>query len=210
MRINTKTGILLLTLAIPVFIWLFLKLFGQNSFDLPVYYSEGVNTEACNATNQAHSVPNFILQTSDSGTVSSDFLSEQIVISHFLPNECSEDCVQVLENIANLQSVFSKEYALKILTIAPEHYSFEELARLSKRFNIDPELWVVAKAKQQKVNELQQCGFILSDYSQNTFVLTDPERQIRGYYNALDSDEVDRMKGEIKILEYLLENFRND
>ncbi len=39
-----KGVILVSILLIPIFIFLFLKFFGQNKFDIPVYYSEGVTS----------------------------------------------------------------------------------------------------------------------------------------------------------------------
>ena len=39
-----RAGILLITLAIPAFIIFFLHGFGENEFDVPVYYSDGIDT----------------------------------------------------------------------------------------------------------------------------------------------------------------------
>jgi len=40
---NKKITYLLLALALPGLVFIFLKLFGKNHFDIPVYYKEGVS-----------------------------------------------------------------------------------------------------------------------------------------------------------------------
>jgi hypothetical protein len=40
-----KKIILFVALPLPVLVFIFLKYFGKNEFDIPVYYSEGVNRE---------------------------------------------------------------------------------------------------------------------------------------------------------------------
>lgn len=44
MKKATKGLFLIAILLIPIFIFLFLKFFGENKFDIPVYYSEGVTS----------------------------------------------------------------------------------------------------------------------------------------------------------------------
>jgi len=46
---NKKITYLLLALALPGLIFIFLKIFGKNRFDIPVYYKEGVSiaTKEC-------------------------------------------------------------------------------------------------------------------------------------------------------------------
>ncbi len=40
---NKKISYLLLALALPVLVFIFLKLFGKNHFDIPVYYKDGIS-----------------------------------------------------------------------------------------------------------------------------------------------------------------------
>jgi hypothetical protein len=42
-----KKIILFVALPLPVVVFLFLKIFGKNEFDVPVYWSEGVNVSGC-------------------------------------------------------------------------------------------------------------------------------------------------------------------
>ncbi len=49
-----KTVYLLLALALPGLTFLFLKFFGKNHFDIPVYYKEGVPVESIECSKDFH------------------------------------------------------------------------------------------------------------------------------------------------------------
>lgn len=201
-----KTGILLLTLAIPVFIWLFLKFFGNNNFELPVYYTEGITTVAhCTSNTSPHTLPDFQMQKANGESFSSKDLEDKMLLSFFLPDRCAENCELVLEMLANIQSVFSQEQAFQILVIANGQYTTDELMSLKSRFNAVTGKWNFIQGDSQKVDHLKKCGFVLSSDQENSLILTDSSQRIRGYYNGIDPEDIDRLKGEIKILAYMQE-----
>lgn len=207
-----KTGILLLTLAIPVFIWLFLKYFGQNSFDLPVFYTNGIDSLAeCGNGPRPHALPSFSLTKTSGDTLTANDFDGDIVISYFLPANCTDSCELVLERLATLQNVFSRQEKFKIVVFAQPVYSLPDVVSLEQRFNINPALWnfVIGKDEAQ-INYLMQCGFVLASAPEHMLVLTDAKRRIRGYYQATDPEEVDRLKGEVKILNYMQEAAYHD
>lgn len=43
-----KKIILFVALPLPVLVFLFLKFFGKNEFDVPVYWKDGINVSGCN------------------------------------------------------------------------------------------------------------------------------------------------------------------
>jgi hypothetical protein len=45
---NKKITYLLLALALPGLVFIFLKIFGKNHFDIPVYYTKGVSSDTLN------------------------------------------------------------------------------------------------------------------------------------------------------------------
>lgn len=47
---SKKTIYLILALALPVLIFVFLRLFGKNQFDIPIYYQTEVEAGACSVT----------------------------------------------------------------------------------------------------------------------------------------------------------------
>jgi len=61
---NKKITYLLLALALPGLIFIFLKIFGKNHFDIPVYYKEGIadSVKACGGPHRGqYTLPDSVL-----------------------------------------------------------------------------------------------------------------------------------------------------
>jgi hypothetical protein len=60
-----KKIILFVALGVPVLVFIFLKLFGKNEFDVPVYYSQGIGRElpGCKTSTQVpYALPDSLLK----------------------------------------------------------------------------------------------------------------------------------------------------
>jgi protein SCO1/2 len=63
---NKKITYLLLALALPGLIFIFLKVFGKNHFDIPVYYKEGISDSLKECSEEYHgqyALPDSVLST---------------------------------------------------------------------------------------------------------------------------------------------------
>ena len=202
-----KAGILLVTLAIPVFIWLFLKNFGQNQFDLPAFYVDSIpEVSGCDDLDTPHFIPDFSIIGSLPTGLSSSLLTGQISVSYLLPDSCDESCTVVLEELANLQTLFTGEDQFQIVLFAGPTYEMSDLEKMRKKYLGNPASWKFVSMKEDSFDALARCGFLLSEVAyQHALILNDAERRIRGYYAGTQSTEVDRLKGELKILLYMQE-----
>jgi len=200
-----KTGILLVTLAIPVLIWLFLKNFGQNQFALPLYYQEEVPAvPGCKDLKIPHSVS---LRDEGQEYSTSSTLVDIVTVSYLLPETCDDNCQLVLEELANLQTLFSDHTNFQILVLGSgAQYTELEVDQLKSQYSANPEFWKFVLIPENQFSSVFNCGFLLTKTKLSIpLVLTDKDAKIRGYYEALDTDEVERLKGELKILFYMLE-----
>ncbi|MFP4089720.1 MAG: SCO family protein [Cyclobacteriaceae bacterium] len=205
MKFILKAGILLFTLAVPVFIWLFLKNFGQNQYEVPVYYTQGIDSLAyCESDTGVHQVPEFSLTSLAGEDIDQQFLDNQLTVTYILPEVCDEDCQLVMEEMARLQDVFSDEENFKMLTIGRDPASLKQMA---ERYNRRTDKWFFLYGSRDSLQELSSCGFVLSreESAKVTLVLTDEFRRIRGYYEGNSPEEADRLILEMKILLYLLD-----
>jgi len=207
-----RAGILLITLAIPVFIWLFLKSFGQNQFDLPVYYADQVPTvNECDSLTSPHTIPQFTSMATDGKIFSRDDLTSQIAVSYILPPACEERCEEVLEQLANLQNVFASQSDFQIIVFGGENYSPADLKSLEEQYLANPKVWKFVSVNSNMLSQLEDCGFLLGATDVvHAIILTDEQGRIRGYYEGIDEEDVDRLKGELKILFYILETASYD
>lgn len=156
-----KIIILFLALLFPAIIFIFLKMFGRNEFQVPVLYQDGTITEPpnCEAT---YSVPYIV----------------------------ADSLFSVLSmNRNDSLYVFYFDKALDI----PLH-------RISVEFEGEPVKLV--NPGSLRVNPyntfLQECVLLMRGDS--SVALVDNRNRIRGYYNGVDRDEVDRLILETKII----------
>ena len=56
-----KKIILFVALPLPVVVFLFLKFFGKNEFDVPVYWSDGINVSGCKPQTAPYILPDSAL-----------------------------------------------------------------------------------------------------------------------------------------------------
>lgn len=198
MNFNKKTGILLILLAIPVFIWLFLKLFGQNRFEVPVFYEEGVKVTGCSNSSQPHVIPPFSLLGLAQKTTDEELLN-QLTIVYFFAYPCEAQCEEVMENLAKIQDIFESQPLIQIWAIGEAAVAASGLEQLANKYQSRQAQWKFMTGNEQAIETLKQCGFVLEG-DNPSIVLIDGDKRIRGYYTGTDSEEIDRLIVEIRIL----------
>jgi protein SCO1/2 len=166
-----KIGFLVVTLCIPVAIFTFLKLFGNNKFEVEIFHQNGVPNEfqeECQiGSGQFYVTPTFIVEkgsnlkvvafTRDSSDVEFNNIAKRL-------NEQFGDDIKI--NLVSTIYNDLKEYSQ--ITLAENNFKY-----------------------------LIKCNFILQN--EDKFVLIDGSNRIRGYYDR-DLDEIDRLMVEIKIV----------
>lgn len=209
-----KAGILLITLAVPVFIFLFLKAFGSNTFTIPVYYEEGIiSTLAhCNFSSDVHKIPDFELITSKNQKITDEYLEGKITVVDFFFTSCPNICPIMSKELNRVHERFKKDPDIQIVsfTVDPRYDDISVLSDYAKKFDISAEEWQFVTGEKEKIYQLARCGFILpvedgdggpDDFIHSEkFILVDGQKRIRGYYDGTDRDEVDRLIMEIDIL----------
>ncbi|MBU2915344.1 MULTISPECIES: hypothetical protein [Reichenbachiella] len=186
-----KSIALLLLLFLPGAIYLFLQGFGKNKFDIPIYYSTGVDTlTACGqlmVAGQYHvdPIPAISGQLMDKVTLydfgvlsDSNFVSQRNNLLTFLTKFKSEERLQV----ASL-------YTTDSLYTTLEGYSILKYVR------VDSSIF----------KTFVSCQLFVFDGDKASsealpMVLVDKERKIRGYFNPNDLEEIDRLNIEVNIL----------
>jgi len=165
-----KATVLSATLLIPIAIFLFLKFFGDNRFDIPVYYEDGKpdHFKECRADQKEGQ---YYVQTTGDIQLPATFL--------FLEGDKSFSGLDV-SNIHNRL----KESVGPINHVV---FSIDSTEGISQSKYLDSSAFV----------QQMRCNFVTDTVNQ--FILVDSERKIRGYYNT-DREEVDRLIVELKIL----------
>jgi protein SCO1 len=214
MKNIVRTGILLLILAIPVFLYLFLQGFGRNQYAIPVFYESGVisTLKNCEFGEGQHVIPSFSFVSHSGDLVTEKVLENNITVVDFFFTRCPSICPVMSSQLARVQDAFAGDEGVKILSFSvdPEYDSVKVLEEYARQYKADDQHWYFITGEKEKIYHLARCGFVLpvedgdgspEDFIHSEkFILVDKNRRIRGYYDGTDREEVDRLIVEMKIL----------
>ncbi len=209
MNKGLKGLILGMILVVPVLIFIFLKVFGVNQFDLPVYYEDGVDTAFtdCEFQKGLHRIPDFSFPDYEGMVTRSNDLAGKSLIVYFTQNPGDSVGHRVNSGLARVLGSFEAQENISVLTIHAKdsRQPVAPLRELAKKYNNGNKAWIIGYANPVYTNQLARCGFIIdfdaaSVNTNNILALADHEGKIRGYFNGLDDDDIDRLIVELKIL----------
>lgn len=156
---------------------MFLRFFGENKYDVPVQHPEGLNIAGCDNLQAPHKIPGV-----DSLRLDHDNF-QLIYINTTSTNKL---------HLNELRRTSENNPELEILLF----FTNEESAELTAEYKSDN--WHIFIINNEQLEELNRCGF--GNINNHSLILKDPERQVRGYYDIKEKEEVDRLEGEIQIL----------
>lgn len=152
---------LFLGLVLPVLIFIFLKMFGKNEFDVPLIYGEGVLEKPLGC--------NF-----DYGT---PYVLPDSVTNRFTPGKMPS---LLLLNFSTESSILNKI----VNNFAPDSIALVNIADTLQA--------------NEDFRNIKQCILLIKQPTD--IVMIDRNRNIRGYYEGKNRDELDRLQDEIAII----------
>lgn len=204
MQSSRKIGILLLLLAIPIFLVLFLQFFSTSHYDIPVYYENGIDSlTQCESSTEVHRVAPFQASDVITGENQTINFENQIRVVYWHSDDCQDTCRLVLEELARLQGVFESQTALQLLFVSES--PLQDAPTLANTYRKQLPEWLFLQGTEGQSSSFVQCELILPQPElplNATLMLVDDEARIRGYYLGTSSKDVDRLIGEIRILLY--------
>ncbi|HEV7346737.1 SCO family protein [Telluribacter sp.] len=209
-----KAGLLIVLLVVPVFIFLFLKFFGTNHFELPTFHpvkDPSGQARLTNGDTAYYAIQGLQLNDSQSGeNLTETVLQEKFTVVSYLPAPCGDSCRKVLTQLARINDMQQSIPELQILTLTEEGRQ-EERRSLYQEYSLNTDSWRVLTGSEEEVKAAAAEVFRMTENIpagkqtislSNRLILIDNQKHIRGYYNALDAEDVARLMAEIKVLEY--------
>ena len=174
--------------------------------DLPVL-SYKINT---NGEEEYYTVTysNFTNQFEKDFTTNS--IKDKIVVSNFFFTRCPSICPPMRNQLIKLANYlsFTEDVILVSHTIDPDNDTSEVLKAYAQSTGIEDHKWQFIRSSESNT-KLQAAQYMTNfrpnedstDFYHSSFVaLLDKKQQIRGFYNILIQEEVERLKEDIKLL----------
>jgi protein SCO1/2 len=217
---TVKIGILAAIIAIPIFLYLFLVIFGVNKHKLKKFHpidviKKEIKPGVFKYDTIYHKVKDFTLITHLGDTFSTSSIPDKIYIVDFFFTRCSSICPQMTKQLTRIQERFKKRNDFKILSITiDQNYDTPDVLKsYSKKFNANDSLWLFLTGEKNVIYNLAKNQFFLNVLEDNTLeqeefihsdkvVLVDKNRNIRGYYNGTSDEDIERLMIEMDILFY--------
>jgi len=196
-----KSVFLVLTLAIPVAIFLFLKFFGDNAFEVPILFDDGIT--GCPNSIGAHVVPEFEY-VGEGGEKINSSKHKDFLVFGVLDVATPKINKELFVELVRIQDAFYETgvpYFVLFIKGNPEEAS--ELRTSLREIGLMKQYGDIAYMDENTLEEFLTCGIALiknKTESFTNFVLVDTHRRIRGFYDGLDMKETDRLILELRIL----------
>jgi protein SCO1 len=221
MKFNkVKAGILLATLGVPALVFLFLKFFGENKFDLPYYFPQVTGQDEIvikNGDTLFTQIPSFTLQNEKAEEV--NVSNGSIKVVSFFFSRCGTICPTTNKNLVRVAEQMQANTDLGIFSISidPKNDTPAVLKAYKDREKINFNNWNFLTGDKKYIYDLAIKNFKIpvadaSEYDKNisnideTFIhsdkllLVDKLGFVRGIYTGTDKFEIDRLIVEIKVL----------
>lgn len=200
MRFLIKAAGLLLILVLPVLIYVFLQAFGENKYDIPVYYENGVDTlvAGCNYTSEQYKVPARYFPSKPGHS------ADNIHIAFFKPSGI-DLAEPVIAELARAMNVFKDKDVRLLLLSTQEQAQFEQLQGKVAAYGNDSSQWAFFASSKDDFLSNIVCDFVIpgpgpAEQAVFPLLLIDKKRRIRGYFQPGEREEIDRLVVEINIL----------
>ncbi|MCF0057710.1 hypothetical protein LXL81_18235 [Dyadobacter sp. CY356] len=153
-----------------------------------------------------YKVPVISLKDTNGRAISEEFGKGQVTVVGYLPEHCMDRCEIVFGQVERVFALRETIPYLNLITLADKW--------TGKKQNYPQELgtngWKVLTGSEEEIKDTWDSKLKLlteipgskTNSLETKLVLIDAEGHIRGYYNASDSEETNRLMAEIKILDY--------
>ena len=215
--IGKKIIILVLILAVPGFLYYLLTAKGKNRYKPLAIYGPKVVAKTGHKFHGKyipdtayHQLPDFKLTDQDGNPVSGDTFKGKIFVAGFFYTHCPAVCTTISRNMGYLADTYQKNkmVAFASITVDPQRDSVAVLKKYAIGQKPASNRWLFLTGDTTSIYSLARKGFLVDAlkagnddfiYS-DKLVLIDQDKHIRGYYSGANTNDVNRLNDEIKVL----------
>ena len=182
---------------------------------LPIYQPAEVNEKLVDSSiihvAKYHKISDFKLTNQNGKEITQANYKDKIYVADFFFTTCQDICPVMTKNMYQLQEELKNDNEVLLLshTVIPEVDTVEQLKEYAIENNVDDSKWNLLTGDKKQIYELARKSYLAVEDSHfnefdmihtENFVLIDKEKQIRGFYDGTNSEEINRLLKDIEIL----------
>jgi len=183
---------------------------------LPVYQPAMVNYELVDSTLQhikkLHQIAPFRLTNQNGKIITQRDYQDKIYVADFFFTTCPTICPKMTENMALIQARILDDSQVKLLSfsVTPQIDSVAQLKRYAIEKEVNDQKWNLVTGDKKEIYTLARKSFLAVKeegdggpfdmiHTEN-FILVDPEKRIRGFYDGTDIKAMEELLQDITTL----------
>lgn len=183
---------------------------------LPVYQPAMVNYELVDSTIQYqkkyHKIADFSLINQNGEIITQADYKDKIYVADFFFTTCQTICPIMTTNMAKIQKEIIDDNDVMLLShsVTPQIDDVAQLKKYSLEQGVDDKKWNLVTGDKKHIYELARKSYLAvktfgngDEYDMihtENFMLIDKKRQIRGFYDGTNKEDIERLLDDIKIL----------
>jgi protein SCO1/2 len=189
----------------------------QGRMHLKIYQPTDINPnlvdEELRRTGMNHRIADFSLTDQNGKAVTNETYKGKIYVADFFFTTCKSICPKMSKNMFSLSEDLKDDANVMFLShsVMPVMDSVPVLKAYADLYEVDATRWKMVTGSKQHIYELARKSYFaattegdggVNDFIHTeNFVLIDPDRRIRGFYDGTSAEEMERLAIELEALE---------
>ena len=183
---------------------------------LPIYQPSMVSTELVDSTLQYkkkyHKIADFKLINQNGKTITQNDYKDKIYVADFFFTTCQTICPVMTSHMADIQKEILNDNDVMLLShsVTPEIDTVAQLKKYAIEKGVNDAKWNLVTGDKKQIYELARKSYLaVKDngdggpfdmiHTEN-FMLIDKKKQIRGFYDGTNPEDISRLLDDIEIL----------
>ena len=152
-------------------------------------------------------IPEFYFTDSQDKKISRADLDGKVWVADFIFTTCNMACPVLTGNMNLVHKEFQNNDNVRIVSISvyPEYDTPEVLKKYASQYDANTNRWHFLTGPEENVQDVIKNGFKMGDYEDiifhsEKFALVDQKGRLRGYYSGMQTEDVARLKKDMKKL----------
>ncbi|GAA4966610.1 SCO family protein [Algibacter aquimarinus] len=183
---------------------------------LDIYAPARVSTELVDSTIQYkkkyHKIANFALTNQNGKTITQNDYKDKIYVADFFFTTCQTICPIMTKNMVDIQKEILNDDDVMLLShsVTPEIDTVAQLKRYAKKKGVNDKKWNLVTGDKKQIYQLARKSYLAVKDNPNAgpfdmvhtenFMLIDKKRQIRGFYDGTNKEDIEKLLKDIKHL----------